>query len=58
MLISFIRILTTILDIAILLSLAYFIRPLRWARYDDRPSLIGFGMMIAAILMDIVLIWV
>lgn len=55
---TIIKILLTILTLAIVMILAYFLQPLRWEKEDSRPSIIGFAFMIWVLLMDAVLIWV
>ena len=44
-------------NILLIGMLAYFMKPLRWENMMERPSIIGFGMMMVAYLLSAVLLW-
>lgn len=54
---SILRFAATVLNLQIVLILAYFMAPLRWSNERDRVSLVGFGFMLGAIILNAVLVW-
>lgn len=51
------RYLATILDIAFASILIRFLCPLKWVNADEKPSIVGFAMMIAVYALNVVCIW-
>lgn len=54
---SILRFAATVLNLQIVLILAYFMAPLRWGNERDRVSLVGFSFMLGAVALDTVLVW-
>ena len=45
---------TVVFDVILFIVLLYFARVLRWRNEKDRPSVIGFGFMMATIVMSVI----
>jgi len=50
--------LITISDFIMIACIGYFSSGLRWSRKEDRPSMVGFGWMMANIAISIVCMWI
>ncbi len=50
------RYLALILDVAHFTTLLYFVLPLKWSYEADRMSIVGFGMMLGAIALNMLLL--
>ena len=49
---------TIILNVILALMVGYFLSCQSWANEDDRPSIIGFAVMIAVYMLDIALLMI
>lgn len=50
------RFITITLDVVFLFMLSFFMRGLRWSEPEERISLIGFGWMMLAFILNIALV--